>query len=140
SLLAVETLHLDDLLAARVACDEVDRPRREPELLGEEPDDGVVGATALGSGCHAELPGVAETPDDSLPACSGRDANTQPRRLLLHPRSIGRRCQAASAGNTSSSSTSSACGSSSPASSSASSAECRISRIRPASRASSSTS
>ena len=58
-----------------VAADHLDVRPAQPELRGEQAGQGVVGATALGSGGHLDLQGVAVRADDPRPGRSRLDVH-----------------------------------------------------------------
>ena len=90
---AVDPVQLDDLVPRRRGRRRSDRPARDAEPLGEERDDRVVGAAALGRRRDAHLPAVAVAADD-LASARTRETTRSRRRVegSMRP-SIGTRCR-----------------------------------------------
>src|SRR6478672_4172654 len=83
-LLGAEAAELDDLVACRGAGHERELGGSDAKPLGEQLEEGVVCASALGRRGYADLPGLALSADELGPPGSGRNADAEARGRLGH--------------------------------------------------------
>ncbi len=73
-----QPVELDDLVPRRVAGHDPDVAGRQVEGAREKVGDLVVGPPALGRRADAELPRIAQPPDDLRAAGAGRNPDAEP--------------------------------------------------------------